>query len=152
MQEQVKPPAGRLVRLGVVLPLDISSALHVAGLCDRISIDVLWAADEAQAEGVRPLVNRVEIAVRPAVDEVWARTIAVSIGRTRVEAAARAAMDARLAGFDESLRAVGSLEDCQAIVAKLAAEGVTDLRCVLPDTPDVHDVLAQLTAIAFAPS
>ena len=30
----------------------------------------------------------------------------------------------------------------------MAAAGVTDLRCILPDAPDVHDVVAQLTAVA----
>ena len=30
----------------------------------------------------------------------------------------------------------------------LAHAGITDLRCVLPNAPDVHDVIAQLTAIA----
>ena len=29
----------------------------------------------------------------------------------------------------------------------LAHAGVTDLRCVLPNAPDVHDVIAQVTAM-----
>ena len=41
----------------------------------------------------------------------------------------------------------GTLEECQTQVARLASEGVRDLRCVLPELPDVHDLLAQLPAI-----
>src|SRR5207253_9636285 len=35
----------------------------------------------------------------------------------------------------------------QARAIELAHLGVTDLRCILPNTPDVHDAIAQLTAI-----
>ena len=41
----------------------------------------------------------------------------------------------------------GTLESAQLRVIELAHAGVTDLRCVLPDVPDVHDVVAQLTAV-----
>src|SRR5207244_6321155 len=41
----------------------------------------------------------------------------------------------------------GTLEQCQARAIELAHLGVTDLRCILPNTPDVHDAIAQLTAI-----
>jgi hypothetical protein len=39
------------------------------------------------------------------------------------------------------------LEDCQDRVIALAHAGITDLRCLLPSTPDILDVIAQLTAI-----
>ena len=42
----------------------------------------------------------------------------------------------------------GTLEQCQERVQELAHAGVTDLRCVVPNSADVHDVIAQLTAIA----
>ena len=44
---------------------------------------------------------------------------------------------------------IPAVEECQAQVVALAHQGVTDLRCVLPDAPDVHDVVAQLTAVAI---
>ena len=96
-------------------------------------------------------MSSIAVEVGPVLDEPWSRTIAVSLGRTRIEAIARAGLDPSLQAFPEDERAIGSLEDCQAVVSRLSDEGVTDLRCVLPDTPDVHDVIAQLTAIAFAP-
>jgi hypothetical protein len=138
------------VRLGVVLPAG-AGGIYLAQLCDRIGIDVLWASDEASAAAVRAVVTSIAVAVKPGTDEPWAKTVAVSLGRTRVEAAARASLDPRLEAFAEDARIFGSLEDCQARVASYRDGGVTDLRCVLPDTPDVTDVLAQLTAIAYAP-
>jgi hypothetical protein len=145
----IVPPPGRLVRLGVVLPLHPDAAAHVAMLAGLAGIDVAWAANEAQAVLIRRNVTSTVVEVLPPRDEPWSRTIAISPGRTRIEAAARFDLDPRLQQYPVSDRAVGSLEDCQAIVARLSAEGVTDLRCVLPDTPDVHDVIAQLTAIAI---
>jgi hypothetical protein len=41
----------------------------------------------------------------------------------------------------------GTLEQCHERVITLAHAGVTDLRCVLPNAPDVHDVIAQATAM-----
>ena len=41
----------------------------------------------------------------------------------------------------------GTLEECQDRVIALAHAGITDLRCIVPATLDVHDVIAQLTAI-----
>jgi hypothetical protein len=77
--------------------------------------------------------------------------VTVSIGRTVAEAEARAGLDPTFAGDRHPARAglFGTLEDCQAQVAAMAAAGVTDLRCILPDAPDVHDVVAQLTAVAI---
>jgi hypothetical protein len=41
----------------------------------------------------------------------------------------------------------GTLEVCQAGVIELAHAGVTELRCSLPNAPDLPDVIAQLTAM-----
>ena len=41
----------------------------------------------------------------------------------------------------------GTLEQCHERVIALAHAGVTDLRCVLPNAPDIHDVIAQATAM-----
>ncbi len=73
----------------------------------------------------------------------------VSIGRTSAEARARASADVLFSGVNDPARVgiFGTLEQCQRRVIELAHAGVTDLRCVVPNTPDVHDVIAQLTAM-----
>jgi hypothetical protein len=43
----------------------------------------------------------------------------------------------------------GTLEQCHERVIALAHAGVTDLRCVLPNAADVHDVIAQVTAMSI---
>ncbi len=72
----------------------------------------------------------------------------VSIGRTAAEAEARAGADPLFRGTGHPSRAgiFGTLEECQDRVIQLAHAGVTDLRCILPNTADVPDVIAQLTA------
>jgi len=74
----------------------------------------------------------------------------VSIGRTHAEAVARAKAEPSflLTGPSSEVGIFGTLEECQERVIELAHAGVTDLRCVLPNSPDVHDVIAQLTAVA----
>jgi alkanesulfonate monooxygenase SsuD/methylene tetrahydromethanopterin reductase-like flavin-dependent oxidoreductase (luciferase family) len=76
--------------------------------------------------------------------------IPVSLGRTTAEAHARAAGEPifDLVGRPEDIGLFGTLEQCQERVIELAHAGVTDLRCVIPGSADVHDVIAQLTAIA----
>jgi hypothetical protein len=146
----VTPPPGRLVRLGVVLAEEPGPARRLAQLCDLAGIDVVWVTDEVTAADVAGVVSRAVVEVLPASDEPWARTVPVSIGRTWAEAAARAEADATFRGYGRPAEVglFGRLEECQAQVVALAHEGVTDLRCVLPDAPDVHDVVAQLTAVA----
>ncbi|HET9600117.1 MAG TPA: hypothetical protein VFP08_00950 [Acidimicrobiales bacterium] len=148
MVDPARPPAGRLVRLGVVLRGTDPVAVHrLARMCDLAGIDVIWAADDHQAVEVGALVRTAQVLTRPAVDEAWARTLPVSIGRTPAEAEARAAMDPGLADFGgAAVGLFGTVESAHARVAALAHAGVTDLRCVLPDLADVHDVVAQLTA------
>ena len=73
----------------------------------------------------------------------------MSIGRTPAEAEARPASTpvwpTSAISVEDGL--FGTLETAQARVVELAHAGVTDLRCALPDVPDVHDVVAQLTAV-----
>jgi alkanesulfonate monooxygenase SsuD/methylene tetrahydromethanopterin reductase-like flavin-dependent oxidoreductase (luciferase family) len=73
----------------------------------------------------------------------------VSVGRTTAEAHARAEAEAlfQVTGSPAEVGVFGTLEQCQERVIALAHEGVTDLRCVIPNSPDIHDVMAQLTAI-----
>jgi hypothetical protein len=74
--------------------------------------------------------------------------VAASVGRTTAEASARADRDPRLRGARDPRRRglFGTLEECQARVVELAHAGVTELRCWVPDTPDLPDVIAQLSA------
>ena len=148
---QVAP--GRLVRLGVIVPkgLDDSAASRLARMCDRARIDVVWVDDPDRARAIAPEVSHAKVLVRPERDEPWARTVAVSIGRTEAEAAARADANPAFAhtGDPREHGLFGTLEQCQDGVIALAHQGVVDVRCLLPDTPDVHDVIAQLTAVAI---
>jgi hypothetical protein len=75
--------------------------------------------------------------------------LAASVGRTAAEALARIEADPRLRGRNDPRHGglFGTLEDCQARVAELARAGVSELRCWLPETPDIHDVIAQLAAV-----
>ena len=150
MAERAVPPDGRLARLGVIVrSADAAQRRRLARMCDLAGVDVLWVSDELEAIELGSAVDHTQVLVRPEVDEAWARTLPVSIGRTPAEAEARADLDPGLAGFGDLHRdgLFGTLETAQARVVELAHTGVTDLRCALPDVPDVHDVVAQLTAV-----
>jgi alkanesulfonate monooxygenase SsuD/methylene tetrahydromethanopterin reductase-like flavin-dependent oxidoreductase (luciferase family) len=73
----------------------------------------------------------------------------VSIGRTWAEAEARADSEPLFdaIGHPQKIGIFGTLEQCQDRVIELAHAGVSDIRCVVPNSPDVHDVIAQLTAM-----
>ncbi len=75
----------------------------------------------------------------------------VSIGRTQAEAEARADPDELFAriGHPDEYGIFGTLEECQDRVIALRHAGISDLRCMLPATEDLHDVIAQLTAITI---
>jgi hypothetical protein len=130
---------------GVVAPADLARMARAAG------IDVLWCENDADRTATAAGVEGIDVLLLPDADEPWARTLPVSIGRTAAEAQARRAVDPTFGGRGDPAEVglFGALEDCQAQVARLAANGIVDLRCVLPDTQDVHDVMAQLTAVAI---
>jgi hypothetical protein len=73
----------------------------------------------------------------------------VSVGRTVTEARARWDAEPAFAGLGppEQAGVFGTLEQCHQRVIAFAHAGVTDLRCVLPDAADIHDVIAQVTAM-----
>jgi alkanesulfonate monooxygenase SsuD/methylene tetrahydromethanopterin reductase-like flavin-dependent oxidoreductase (luciferase family) len=75
----------------------------------------------------------------------------VSIGRTTAEAWARWESDEALAGLGPPAEVAifGTLEQGHEQVIRLAHAGITDLRCILPEAVDVHDVIAQLTALSI---
>ncbi len=105
--------------------------------------DLETAADEARAAAV--------LAGRDPGSLGVAALVPVSVGRTDAEAAARAEMDPDFSRFGHpaDIGIFGTLEECQDRVIALAHAGITDLRCVLPATPDIHDVIAQLTAMTI---
>ena len=73
----------------------------------------------------------------------------VSIGRTSAEALARAEAEPHFRQLVQRtpLGIIGRLEECQDRVIELAHAGVTDLLCIMPNVPDIHDVIAQLTSM-----
>ncbi len=135
------------MRIGIVLPPDPDAAIALAELADSAGIEAVWVEDEAFADLVRDKVHRTTVLVVDQGNAPSQRTVALSIGRTLVEAQARAEMDSRVTSFPAEARVFGSLEDCQAAVTAFADQGFSDLRCVIPQTPDIHDLVAQLTAL-----
>lgn len=107
------------------------------------SPDLETAADEVRAEAAEAGRDPSTLGV--------AVVVPVSIGRTEAEASVRADGDPvfRATGHPQEVGIFGTLEECQDRVIALAHAGITDLRCVLPSALDVHDVIAQLTAITI---
>jgi alkanesulfonate monooxygenase SsuD/methylene tetrahydromethanopterin reductase-like flavin-dependent oxidoreductase (luciferase family) len=136
----------RLVRVSIEAN-DAEGCRVAAELADDAVLSA-WAIDD-----VRSAIERVHTACDRAGRKRETIGIAfeapVSIGRTTAEARARAASEAlfeRL-GSPADIGVFGTLEQCQERVIELAHAGVTDLRCTIPNNPDVHDVIAQLTAV-----
>jgi hypothetical protein len=150
-------PAGLAERLEAVLPA--SAAPFAAAIADRpngwrgrITVRIEGPADGPMAPGadgvVIPIWEFGRTAAAPNLPV--AVELAASIGRTTAEAAARLDADPRLRQRRDPRRGglFGTLEQCQARVGELTQAGVAEVRCWLPDTPDVHDVIAQLSAVA----
>lgn len=119
----------------------------------RVADDVVLppsAPDEA-ARLVELLRTRCDRSGRDVAMIGVGMVVPVSIGRTTAEARARADADPlfRSFGSPREVGVFGTLEQCQERVIELAYAGVSDLRCVVPNAPDMPDVLAQLTAIAI---
>jgi alkanesulfonate monooxygenase SsuD/methylene tetrahydromethanopterin reductase-like flavin-dependent oxidoreductase (luciferase family) len=132
-------------------PLSIAIAgPRETGVAVRLADDVVIPASALQ--DVRALIGAIragcEAAGRDPASLGIAVDVPVSIGRTSAEAHARASHDPRFRDINRSAtRGIfGTLEQCQDRVIALAHLGVTDLRCLLPNTPDVPDAIAQLTA------
>jgi alkanesulfonate monooxygenase SsuD/methylene tetrahydromethanopterin reductase-like flavin-dependent oxidoreductase (luciferase family) len=119
----------------------------LAGVAD----DVLVAAADVDrvAEQARALRAAFGLAGRDPASLGVAVRLPLSIGRTVAEAAARWDAEPAFATLGPPAQAgvFGTLEQCHERVIALAHAGVTDLRCVLPNAPDVHDVIAQATAM-----
>ena len=150
---------GPEAELGVASPQGGGPPLSVEALTPhqmeaaaRVADDVLMPARvvsdaDAAAQRIRQACER---AGRDPGTIGISLEVPVSIGRTRAEAEARAAGETLfdVVGPPGEVGIFGTLEECQESVIELAHAGVTDLRCILPNNPDIHDVIAQLTAIA----
>ena len=135
---------------GPPLSVEITAPPEI-GVAARVADDVVIPATALQ--DVRALCEQIragcEAAGRDPAGLGIALEVPVSIGRTSAEAHARASDEPRFReiGHPATFGIFGTLEQCQARAIELAHLGVTDLRCILPNTPDVHDAIAQLTAI-----
>jgi alkanesulfonate monooxygenase SsuD/methylene tetrahydromethanopterin reductase-like flavin-dependent oxidoreductase (luciferase family) len=133
------PRAG--AEIAAVLPLVDDLVLPRATLADTMAAAA--AAREVAAAAGRP-GSTVGVAAR----------LPVSVGRTVAEAQARWQAEPAFAALgapaDAPLHGLyGTLEQCHDRVVALAHAGVSDLRCLLPNAIDVHDVIAQLTAMTI---
>jgi alkanesulfonate monooxygenase SsuD/methylene tetrahydromethanopterin reductase-like flavin-dependent oxidoreductase (luciferase family) len=146
--------ASRLRRALLAEPFVVGVEVHSPAdlaVAARLADDVLLlnrAGHDLRAE-LAAVAAACAAVGRPPVSLGVAVQLPVSIGRTETEAQARAADEPLFAGDGDPARGgiFGTLEMCQDRVIELAHAGVTDLRCVLPNSPDVHDVIAQLTAM-----
>ena len=104
--------------------------------------DLETAADEARAEAARGRP-------RPGHPRRRAHSCPCrSAGRARRRRPGpTATRGSRALGHPRDVGIFGTLEECQDRVIALAHAGISDLRCILPAAPDVHDVIAQLTAV-----
>jgi alkanesulfonate monooxygenase SsuD/methylene tetrahydromethanopterin reductase-like flavin-dependent oxidoreductase (luciferase family) len=142
------PPRPTLaVEAGDPERLDRERLAWLAGVADDV---LVVAADvDRAAEQARTLREAFALAGRDPASLGVAVRLPVSIGRTVAEATARWDAEPAFAALGPPDRAgvFGTLEQCHERVIALAHAGVTDLRCVLPNAPDIHDVIAQATAM-----
>jgi alkanesulfonate monooxygenase SsuD/methylene tetrahydromethanopterin reductase-like flavin-dependent oxidoreductase (luciferase family) len=137
------------VEVGDPERLDPGQVAWLAGVADDL---LLTAADvERVAECARQVRAACELAGREPGTLGIAARLPVSVGRTVAEARARWDAEPAFAALGPPERAgvFGTLEQCHERVISLAHAGVTDLRCVLPNAADVHDVIAQVTAMSI---
>lgn len=151
--------AGPEAELGVASPQDGGPPISVEALTPRqmdiaarVADDIVLPARvvgdlDATVARVRNACQRFQ---RDPATLGIALEVPVSIGRTRAEAEARAVGESLfdVVGPPSEVGVFGTLEQCQERVIELAHAGISDLRCILPNNADVHDVIAQLTAIA----
>jgi alkanesulfonate monooxygenase SsuD/methylene tetrahydromethanopterin reductase-like flavin-dependent oxidoreductase (luciferase family) len=130
-----------------VLMTSLDETADAFTTCDDVCL-AAWRSPDLETTSDEVRAEAAEAGRDPGTLGV-AALLPVSIGRTQAEADARVAIDPLLGrlGHPAETGIFGTLEECQDRVIALAHAGITDLRCVLPATNDVHDVLAQLTAM-----
>jgi hypothetical protein len=148
--------AGRLGYTAVVVPPGLAAA-ETARLRDAAAPAAVVSVEPADAPGTvhradPDHVRRARAEVGPGGHVIV--DVAVSIGRTRSEAAARAARDPRFTGpaHPEIAGIFGTFEQAQALVLDLARAGADELRVTLADEIDVADLLAQTRALVVGPT
>jgi alkanesulfonate monooxygenase SsuD/methylene tetrahydromethanopterin reductase-like flavin-dependent oxidoreductase (luciferase family) len=153
-------PAGGPAFGTVALPASPTTLAVQVGDVAALQPEVLAAVDDlllppgpvtATLEAAAALRRAAAAAGRgPATLGVAAR-LPVSVGRTVAEAQARWDAEPEFAalGPPASAGVFGTLEQCHERVVELAHAGITELRCLLPNAIDVHDVIAQLTAMTI---
>jgi alkanesulfonate monooxygenase SsuD/methylene tetrahydromethanopterin reductase-like flavin-dependent oxidoreductase (luciferase family) len=144
-----RPPARPTVAVEVGDPerLDREGLGWLVGVADDV---LVTAADvDRVAETARELRAACGLVGREPESLGVAVRLPVSVGRTVAEARARWDAEPAFAelGPPEQAGVYGTLEQCHQRVIAFAHAGVTDLRCVLPNVADVHDVIAQVTAM-----
>jgi len=135
------------VEVGDPEKLDREGLDWLVGVADDV---LVMAADvDRVAETARELRAACALAGREPESLGVAVRLPVSVGRTVTEARARWDAEPAFAelGPPEQVGVYGTLEQCHQRVIAFAHAGVTDLRCVLPNAADVHDVIAQVTAM-----
>jgi hypothetical protein len=132
------------------LAVEVADDREVAAWLEVVDDVLLAAGSVDQVAGAALALRQMAAGVGrdPASLGIAAR-LPVSVGRTATEARARWEAEPAFAalGPPQDAAVFGTLEQCHERVIALAHAGVTDLRCVLPNTADVHDVIAQLTAM-----
>jgi alkanesulfonate monooxygenase SsuD/methylene tetrahydromethanopterin reductase-like flavin-dependent oxidoreductase (luciferase family) len=143
----------------VALPA-VPPTLAVEVAADELAPEVLVAVDDVLLPMGPPAATvAAAVAVRRAAAAAGrgretlgvAARLPVSVGRTVAEAQARWDAEPRFAALGPPAETglFGTLEQCHDRVIALAQAGVTELRCLLPNAIDVHDVIAQLTAMTI---
>ncbi|MFZ0179979.1 MAG: hypothetical protein WAL84_08940 [Candidatus Dormiibacterota bacterium] len=154
--------AGRALNPGSDVWMRASAATPAAVAARRaltpdgydVSADAVDAAAAAamRAAGAVPVFGPAPVgALLALLRDVAGRSavcLPASPGRTLAEAHARLAGDPDLRAEAEAAPGlVGTLEDCQQTVAVLYAAGMRELRLHLPGTPDIPDVIAQMSTL-----
>jgi alkanesulfonate monooxygenase SsuD/methylene tetrahydromethanopterin reductase-like flavin-dependent oxidoreductase (luciferase family) len=139
-------PGGPTISVEALIPREMDVAAAVA---DDVLIPSTGGRDVHEV--LRDVRDACERAERDPASLGVALEVPLSIGRTHAEAQARAAAEPlfEIVGRPDETGIFGTLEECQERVVELAHAGVTDLRCILPKSPDVEDVIAQVTSIAI---
>lgn len=139
-------PGGPTISVEALTPREMDVAAAVA---DDVLIPSTGGRDVHEV--LRDVRDACERAERDPASLGVALEVPLSIGRTHAEAQARAAAEPlfEIVGRPDETGIFGTLEECQERVVELAHAGVTDLRCILPNSPDVEDVIAQVTSIAI---
>jgi alkanesulfonate monooxygenase SsuD/methylene tetrahydromethanopterin reductase-like flavin-dependent oxidoreductase (luciferase family) len=145
--DELSGPPGRTPKLSVAAYTISAMAVAVAFADDAVLPASAAPGVAAHVADLRAVCER---AGRDPRSIGVALELPVSLGRTTAEVRARAADPIfDLVGQPHDVGLFGTLEQCQERVIELAHAGVTDLRCVIPSSADVHDVIAQLTAVAI---